>query len=107
MISTMGIIKTATIGPDGTITIPQELLEEAGFRPGMPLEITARDGHIEIEAASPGMRIEMRGRVAVLVPNEPIQGTPPDVDDIIEALREERMYQILGRDPAVENDRRR
>lgn len=104
----MGIIKTTTIDPGGTITIPQELLEEAGFKPGMQLEATARDGHIEIEPAAPGMRIEMRGRVAVLVPIEPIEGIPtPDIDEVIEELREERMNEILGRDPAVKNDRRR
>ncbi|HKS23147.1 MAG TPA: AbrB/MazE/SpoVT family DNA-binding domain-containing protein [Thermoanaerobaculia bacterium] len=104
----MGIMKTTTIGDGGTITIPEELLVEAGFEPGMPLEITAYDGRIEIEPASPGMRIEMRGRVAVLVPIEPIEGQPPpDVDQIIEELREERMNEILGRDPTAKNDRRR
>ena len=104
----MGITKTTTVGASGTITIPRELLEEAGFKPDTPLEITAYDGRIEIEPAAPGMRIEMRGRVAVLVPIEPIEGQPtPDVNAIIEELREERMNEILGRDPAVKNDRRR
>ena len=103
----MGITKTTTVGAGGTITIPQELLEEAGFKPDTPLEITAYDGRIEIEPKGPGMRIEMRGRVAVLVPIEPIEGQPPDVDQIIEELHEERMNEILGRDPAAKNDRRR
>ena len=76
MISAMGVVRTTTIGAEGTVTIPQELLEEAGFKPGTPLEITAYDGRIEIEPAAPGMRIEMRGRVAVLVPIEPMEGTP-------------------------------
>ena len=108
MISAMGVVRTTAIGAEGTVTIPQELLEEAGFKPGTPLEITAYDGRIEIEPAAPGMRIEMRGRVAVLVPIESIEGQPtPDVDEIIEELREERMNEILRRDPAVKNDRRR
>ena len=83
---------TTTIDASGTITIPQELLEEAGLKPGTPLEITVRDGHIEIEPVTPGMRIEMRGRVAVLVPIESVEGklTPEQVDRFIEELREER-----------------
>jgi AbrB family looped-hinge helix DNA binding protein len=102
MISAM----TTTIDSGGTITIPQELLDEAGLKPGTPVEITVRDGYIEIEPVT--MRIEMRGRVAVLVPIEPIEGKlVPDIDKIIEDLREERMNEILGRNPAEENDRRR
>jgi len=107
MISAMGIMKTTTIDGGGAITIPQELLEEAGFKPGMQLHVTAHDGHIEIDPATSRVRLEKRGRLTVLVPIEPIEGKPPDIDEIIEELREERMNEILGRDPAAENDRRR
>jgi len=90
---------TTTIDVGGTITIPKELLEEAGLKPGTPLEITVREGHIEIEPASPDMRLEKRGRLTVLVPIEPVEGklTAEQVDEIIEDLREERMNEILGR----------
>jgi len=57
----MGIMKTATIGAGGTITIPEELLVEAGFKPGTPLEITATDGHIEIDLPTSRVRLEKRG----------------------------------------------
>jgi len=103
----MILAMTTTLDANGTITISKELVEEAGLKPGTPLEITVYDGRIEIEPATPGVHIEMHGRVAVLVPNEPVEGTPPDVNEIIEALREERMNEILGHDPAGENDRRR
>lgn len=101
-------VMTTTIDAGGTITIPKELLERAGLKPGTPLEVTVRDGHIEIEPASAGMHLERRGRLTVLVPNAPIEEklTAEQVDEIIEELREERMNQILGRDPADENDRR-
>jgi len=100
---------TTTIDEGGTITIPQELLEEAGLKPGTPLEITVRDGHIEIEPVEDGMRLERRGRLTVLVPVEPIKEkwTAEQVDKFIEELREERVNEILGRDPAGENDHRR
>jgi bifunctional DNA-binding transcriptional regulator/antitoxin component of YhaV-PrlF toxin-antitoxin module len=94
MISAMGVIRTTTIGAEGTVTIPQELLEEAGFKPGTPLEITASDGHIEIELSTSRVRLEKRGRLTVLVPIEPIEGQPtPNVDEIIEELREERLIR--------------
>ena len=69
MISAM----TTTMDAGGTITIPQELVEEAGLKPGTPLEITVRDGRIEIEPAAVGVRLERRGRLTVLVPIEPVQ----------------------------------
>lgn len=98
---------TTTIDADGTITIPQELLEEAGLQPGTSVDLTYRDGHIEIEPATGGVHIEMRGRVAVLVPNEPVKEklTVEQVNEIIEELREERMREILGEQGEI--DRRR
>lgn len=94
MISAM----TTTIDAGEKITIPQELLDEAGLKPGSPVEITVRDGHIEIEPATAGMRLEKRGRLTVLVPAEPIKEklTAEQVDKLIEELREERMNEILG-----------
>ena len=66
----MGLAMTTTMDASGTITIPPELAEEAGRKPGRPLEITVRDGHVEIEPVT--MRLEKRGRLTVLVPEEPI-----------------------------------
>jgi AbrB family looped-hinge helix DNA binding protein len=102
MISTM----TTTIDADGKIVIPEELLEQAGIKPGMQVTITYYNGRIEIEPAGPGMHIEMRGRVAVLVPNEPVEQSNIDVVKLIDELREERINEILGYPPAGENDRR-
>jgi len=68
----MILTMTTTIGAGGSITIPEELLEEAGLKPGTPVEVAYRAGRIEIEPASVPMRLEKRGRLTVLVPEEPI-----------------------------------
>jgi AbrB family looped-hinge helix DNA binding protein len=100
---------TTTIDAGGKITIPQELLEEARLEPGTPVEITYRDGHIEIESAESDVHIEMRGRLAVLVPNKPIEEklTAEQVDRIIEELREERINKIISEMLQENIDRRR
>jgi AbrB family looped-hinge helix DNA binding protein len=39
----------ATIDAAGRIVIRTKIREEAGFEPGMPLEVTVCDGKVEIE----------------------------------------------------------
>jgi AbrB family looped-hinge helix DNA binding protein len=104
MISSM----TTTIGAGGNITIPEELLEEAGWKPGTPVELVYRAGHIEIEPTPVRMRLERRGRLTVLVPEEPIQEkwSVERTNEFIEELREERMREILGEIPQDDIDRR-
>lgn len=94
MISAM----TTTLEVGETITIPQEMLDEAGLKPGTPVDVTVRAGHIEIEPASPDMRLEKRGRLTVLVPVEPVEGslTVEQINELIEDIRDERMHDILG-----------
>jgi AbrB family looped-hinge helix DNA binding protein len=105
MISAM----TTTIGADGNITIPEELLEEAGWKPGTPLEITVRDGHIEIEPMWRKVRFEKHGHVTVAVPVEPVEEklTNEHVNEMIEQIRDERMNEIIGEIPRESFDRRR
>ncbi|HEY6136661.1 MAG TPA: AbrB/MazE/SpoVT family DNA-binding domain-containing protein [Thermoanaerobaculia bacterium] len=100
---------TTTIDASGTITIPQELVEEAGLKPGTALEITVRDGHIEIEPMWRKVRFEKHGHVMVAVPVEPVEEklTNEQVNEMIEQIRDERMNEMIGEVPRESFDRRR
>jgi AbrB family looped-hinge helix DNA binding protein len=56
-----------TIDRVGRLVIPKEIREEAGIEPGMPLQVTCREGRIEIEPRRRPIRIEKRGRLQVAV----------------------------------------
>ncbi|HKR62176.1 MAG TPA: AbrB/MazE/SpoVT family DNA-binding domain-containing protein [Thermoanaerobaculia bacterium] len=58
---------TITIDAAGRVVIPKEIRQEAGIEPGMPLEITCREGRIEIAPRRRPIRIEKRGRLQVAV----------------------------------------
>lgn len=100
---------TTTIDASGNVVIPSEVLEKAGLKPGMPLEITYREGHVEIDAVPRKIRFERRGSVTVGVPVEPVEEplTNEQVNEIIEQIRQERMDQIIGEIPRESIDRRR
>lgn len=56
-----------TIDRAGRLVIPKELRDEAGIEAGMPLQVTCREGRIEIEPRRRPIRIEKRGRLQVAV----------------------------------------
>ena len=58
---------TITIDKAGRVVIPKEIREEAGIEPGMPLQVSCREGRIEIEPRRRPVRIEKRGRLQVAV----------------------------------------
>lgn len=58
---------TITIDRAGRVVIPKEIREEAGIEPGMPLQVSCREGRIEIEPRRRPIRIEKRGRLQVAV----------------------------------------
>ena len=84
---------TTTLDASGAITIPQELLDEAGLKPGMPLEITAHGGRIEITPEWRKIRIERHGSVSVGVPIDAVEEplTDEQVRETIEEIRQERI----------------
>ena len=47
------------------MVIPKSLREKAGLQPGVPLEVRYRDGRIEIEPATSGVRLVREGRFLV------------------------------------------
>jgi bifunctional DNA-binding transcriptional regulator/antitoxin component of YhaV-PrlF toxin-antitoxin module len=93
MISARESAMTTTLDAGGVITIPQELLDEAGLKPGTQVQITARNGHIDIEPLWRKIRIERRGSVSVGVPIEPVEEplTDEQVRETIEEIRQERI----------------
>jgi AbrB family looped-hinge helix DNA binding protein len=77
-----------TIDRVGRVVIPKEIRQEAGIEPGMPLEITCREGRIEIAPRRRPVRIEKRGRLQVAVSVE--QGEPLTRSVVREAQRRAR-----------------
>jgi AbrB family looped-hinge helix DNA binding protein len=80
-----------TIDPAGRLVIPKDIRQEAGLRPGVPLEIRWRDGRIEIEPAPLPVRLVRRGRLVVVVPRRRVAPlTAEAVERTRRALRRSR-----------------
>jgi AbrB family looped-hinge helix DNA binding protein len=75
-----------TIDSAGRIVVPKSLREALGLKGGEPLEIVARDGRLEIEAAATPMRIARRGKGVVAVPETDL---PPLTADVVRATLEQ------------------
>lgn len=56
----------------GRLVIPKAVRDAAGIQPGMPLEVSFRDGRIEIEPTPLDVSIETVNGVAVASPDRPI-----------------------------------
>lgn len=77
-----------TIDAAGRIVVPKPLREELGLTGGQPLEISARDGRLEIEVPSTPMRLERRGKGLVAVPDTEVSTLTADtVRETLERLR--------------------
>ena len=77
----------------GRLVIPKEVRQQAQIRPGMPLEVRLREGHIEIEPAPLEITIRRRGRLAVAVPN---QALPPLTSETVEETRRRLRRERAG-----------
>lgn len=77
-----------TIDRAGRVVIPKALRDELGLRGGHEIEITFRDGHIEIEPAPTSMRLVRRKGLLIA---EPENSLPPltagEVRDTQERVR--------------------
>jgi AbrB family looped-hinge helix DNA binding protein len=69
-----------TIDGAGRIVVPKALREGLALYGGQELEVTARDGHLEIAVPSTPMRLEERDGVAVAVTEAPL---PPLTQDVV------------------------
>jgi AbrB family looped-hinge helix DNA binding protein len=75
----------------GRIVIPEAIREAVGFIPGMPLAIRVHHGRVEIEPPPRSVKLEKRGRLLVVVPEEaPEPLTLEDVDETRRELGDER-----------------
>lgn len=78
-----------TIDGAGRVVIPKPIREAAGLRPGTELEITERDGRVQVEAVSRPMRlVERDGFLAAEMEDD--EGPPlstREVRDLLERFR--------------------
>lgn len=59
-----------TIDRAGRIVVPKALRDELSLVGGETVELTVRDGRLEVEPQSASMRLESRGRGAAAYPDE-------------------------------------
>jgi AbrB family looped-hinge helix DNA binding protein len=78
-----------TINRAGRVVIPKRMRDELGLTGGEELELTARDGRIEIEPTSPPMAlVERDGFLAAEVGGDAAESlTAEDVREVVERLR--------------------
>jgi AbrB family looped-hinge helix DNA binding protein len=78
-----------TIDAAGRVVIPKQLRQAASLEPGQELEITERDGRIEIEPVSaPVHLVERDGFLAAEVADEDVPAlTAAEVRDLLERTR--------------------
>ncbi len=82
---------TVSIDPAGRLVIPKAIRDAVGITPGTPLEITVRDGIIEIEPPCARTRLsEVDGLVVVEYDDDTPELPAHVVDDVLGLLRAER-----------------
>ncbi len=69
-----------TIDAAGRVVVPKALRDRAGLVAGQDIEITERDGRLEIEPASAAIRLERVDGHLVAVSDDDI---PPLSDDVV------------------------
>lgn len=80
-----------TIDLAGRLVIPKQIRQEAGLRPGMPLDVRWRAGRIEIEPAPLPVKLVRKGRLLVAVPEKSVATLGADtVERTRKTLRRER-----------------
>jgi AbrB family looped-hinge helix DNA binding protein len=77
-----------TIDRAGRVVLPKVLREALGLRGGQEIEISLRDGGIQIEPVSAPMRLVERKGILVAEPDVPIPPlTRDEVRDTLERVR--------------------
>ncbi len=78
----------ATLDTAGRLVVPKALRQALGLKAGLPLEIRAGDGRLEIEIAPTPMRLKKRGKGVVAVPQEELPVlTAEQVRETLERVR--------------------
>ena len=77
-----------TIDAAGRIVVPKAIREELSLYGGQELEVTARDGKLEIEVPITPMRLEERDGVTAAVTDVPMPPLTPElVRETLERVR--------------------
>jgi AbrB family looped-hinge helix DNA binding protein len=77
-----------TIDAAGRIVIPKPIRDRLGLTGGKEVEVTERDGRVEIEVAPTPMHLERRGAGVVAVPDRKLPPLTADaVRETLERLR--------------------
>jgi AbrB family looped-hinge helix DNA binding protein len=74
-----------TIDAAGRIVVPKALRDELGLGEGQEIEISARDGRLEVDVPATPMHLERRGPAIVAVPERPL---PPLTAEQVRATLE-------------------
>ncbi|MGH9442441.1 MAG: AbrB/MazE/SpoVT family DNA-binding domain-containing protein [Thermoanaerobaculia bacterium] len=69
-----------TIDAAGRVVIPKALRDRLGLLPGGPIEVSEREGKLEIESAPTPMKLTRVKHGAVAVPESSL---PPLTDDLV------------------------
>lgn len=75
-----------TIDRAGRIVVPKRLRDELSLVGGQTVELTVRDGRLEVEPVAAAMRMESRGRGVVAIPEEDL---PPLTADHVRSTLEQ------------------
>jgi AbrB family looped-hinge helix DNA binding protein len=75
---------TITMDSAGRLIVPKAIREQAGLRVDMPLEISYRDGHIEIAPAPRKVKIVSKGRLRVATA---VEQSEPLTDRVVEKTK--------------------
>jgi AbrB family looped-hinge helix DNA binding protein len=77
-----------TIDAAGRVVIPKALRDQLGLNGGQEIEVSFRDGHLEIEPVSPTLRLVRRGSIVVAEADSPMPTlTTEQVREILERVR--------------------
>lgn len=79
------VVKVA-VDDSGRLTLPESVREAAGLRPGISFEVSASQGHIEMNRAESEVRLVRQGRLTVAVAED---DTPPLTEQEILELRQD------------------
>jgi AbrB family looped-hinge helix DNA binding protein len=75
-----------TIDRAGRIVVPKALRDALGLTGGQDLELTARDGVLEVRVAATPMKLERRGGHAIAVADVDL---PPLTSDLVREVLEQ------------------
>ena len=81
-----------TMDAAGRLVIPREIRRLSRWRPGLPLEVSWRDGRVEIEPAPTPVRLEHHGTLLVAVPctEHKLPLSLDQVEQTLEDVRQQR-----------------